>query len=107
MTDIAVTSPVERIARVIAAQALSPNGEGPQGADRPVSTEVDQTWHGEVARAAAVLRTLREPTPEMVEAGRGAGDDPAAVWSAMVNAALDAHADETSAELEAGLGSPS
>lgn len=107
MTDIAVTSPVERVARVIAAQALSPNGEGPQGSDQPVSTEVDRAWRGEVDRAVAVLKTLREPTPEMVEAGRGAGGDPASIWAAMVGAALDAHADETSPERQAAFGSPS
>lgn len=112
MTDIAVTSPVERIARVIAAQALSPNGEGPQGSDQPVAVEVDRAWRGEVERALAVLKTLREATPEMVEAGRAAGGDPAAVWAAMVNAALDAHADETAGridapEREAAFGSPS
>ena len=107
MTDIAVTSPVERIARVIAAQALSPNGEGPQGSDEAVSTEVDRSWRDEVDRALAVLRTLREPTPDMVDAGRAAGSDPASIWAAMVNAALDAHADETSPERQAAFGSPS
>lgn len=107
MTDIAVTSPVERIARVIAAQALSPNGDGPQGSDEAVSTEVDRSWRGEVDRAVAVLKTLREATPEMVEAGRSAGGDPAALWAAMVNAALDAHAGQTSPERQAAFGSPS
>lgn len=107
MTDIAVTSPVERIARVIAAQALSPNGEGPQGSDEAVSTEVDRVWRSEVDRAVAVLKTLREATPEMVEAGRSVGGDPAMVWAAMVGAALDAHAEETSPERQAAFGSPS
>ena len=95
MTDIAVTSPVERIARVIAAEALSPNGEGPDWSERgAVSDQVDSAWRQEVDRAVAVLRTLREPTPEMVEAGRASGGDPAEVWSAMVRAALEQHADE-------------
>jgi hypothetical protein len=95
MTDIAVTSPVERIARVIAAEALSPNGEGPDWSERgAVSDQVDSVWRQEVDRAVAVLRTLREPTPEMVEAGRAAGEGPAEVWSAMVRAALEQHADE-------------
>lgn len=107
MTDIAVTSPVERIARVILAQAISPNGDGPQGSDGAISDEINFTWKSEVERALAVLRTLREPTAEMVEAGRGAGGDPAAVWSAMVGAALAAHADETSPEREAAFASPS
>src|SRR5688572_17800274 len=95
MTDISVTSPVERIARVIAAEALSPNGEGPDWSERgAVSDQVDAVWRQEVDRAVAVLRTLREPTPEMVEAGRAAGGDPAGMWNAMVRAALDQHADE-------------
>lgn len=85
MTDISVTSPVERIARVIAAEALSANGEG---RDSSAGGEVDAVWEQEVQRAVAVLKTLREPTPEMVEAGRGAGGDPAQVWNAMVRAAI-------------------
>lgn len=88
MTDIAVTSPVERIARVIAAEALSPNGDGPEMAEG-VAARVDAVWHQEVERAVAVLKTLREPTPEMVDAGHGAGSDPAEIWSAMVRAALE------------------
>lgn len=85
MTDISVTSPVERIARVLAAEALSVNGEG---RDPSAGSEVDATWQQEVSRAMAVLRTLREPTPEMVEAGRAAAGDPAQVWNAMVRAAI-------------------
>lgn len=85
MTDISVTSPVERIARVLAAEALSVNGEG---RDPSAGSEVDATWQQEVSRAMAVLRTLREPTPEMVEAGRAAGGDPAQIWNAMVRAAI-------------------
>lgn len=91
MTDLSVTSPVERIARVIAAEVLSPNGEGREGTDRPVSEIVDDVWRREVDRALAVLRTLREPTPEMVEAGRAAGSNVAEIWSAMVRAAIDHH----------------
>lgn len=95
MTDIAVTSPVERIARVIAAEALSPNGEGPDWSERgAVSDRVDSVWRQEINRAIAILKTLREPTPEMVEAGRSAGSDPAEVWNAMVRAAVDQQLDE-------------
>lgn len=85
MTDISVTSPVERIARVIAAEALSINGEG---RDASAGGEVDAVWEQELPRAISVLRTLRTPTPEMVEAGRAAGGDPAEVWSAMVRTAI-------------------
>lgn len=92
MTDIAILSPVERIARVIAAEALSPNGEGPDWAGG-VSDAVESSWREEVPRAVAVLRTLREPTPEMVDAGRAAGGDPAEVWNAMVRAAIDQYTD--------------
>lgn len=90
MTDVAVLSPVERIARVLAAEALSPNGEGFDWSERgPVSDRVNAVWRTEIDRANAVLRTLREPTPEMVEAGRRAGANPAEIWNAMVRAALE------------------
>jgi hypothetical protein len=70
---------------VIAAEALSINAEGHEAS---AADSVDAAWKEEVTRAVAVLRTLREPTPEMVEAGRAAGDDPAAIWHAMVRAAI-------------------
>lgn len=85
MTDISMTSPIERIARVIAAETLSLNAEGHEAS---AAESVDLAWKEEVALATAVLRTLREPTPEMVEAGRAAGSDPAEIWNAMVRAAL-------------------
>lgn len=86
MTDTSITSPLERIARVIAAEALSANGEGQ---DVSAAGSVDAVWQEELPRATAVLKTLREPTPEMVDAGRAAGSDPAQVWNAMVRAALE------------------
>lgn len=86
MTDISVTSPAERVARVIAAEAISINAEG---WDASAAGEVDAVWREELPRALAVLRTLREPTAEMVEAGRAAGSEPAAVWNAMMRAAID------------------
>lgn len=85
MTDISVTSPVERIARVLAAADLSINAEG---RDSSAGDEVDSAWNNQANRALAILRTLREPTPEMVEAGRAAGSDPAEIWNAMVRAAI-------------------
>jgi len=88
MTGVSNTSPIERIARVIAAEMLSPNAEGAGELGRPVSEIVDTIWPRETDRAMAVLRTLREPTATMIEAGRAAGDDPARIWSAMVNAAI-------------------
>lgn len=88
MTDIAVTSPVERIARVIVAEATSINGEGKLAS---AARDVDAGWSEEIRCAVAILRTLREPTPEMVEAGRAAGSGPAEVWNAMVRAAIGHH----------------
>ncbi|WP_066794956.1 hypothetical protein [Sphingomonas soli] len=85
MTDLSVTSPVERVARVIAAEALSANA---QGEDSSASGMVDAVWSEEIDRARAVLRTLREPTPAMVHAGQGAGSSPAEIWSAMIQVAL-------------------
>ncbi|NIJ18507.1 hypothetical protein FHS95_000176 [Sphingomonas naasensis] len=85
MTDISVTSPVERIARVLAAASRSINAEGDESS---AGEDVDIGWNNEVNRAMAVLRTLREATPEMVEAGRAAGSDPAEIWNAMVRAAI-------------------
>ncbi|WBY08634.1 hypothetical protein PIB19_03985 [Sphingomonas sp. 7/4-4] len=70
---------------MIAAEALSINGDG---GDVSAGGAVDAVWEQEIPRATAVLRTLREPTPEMVEAGRAAGGDPAQVWNAMVRAAI-------------------
>ena len=85
MTDLSVTSPLERIARVIAAEALSANALGD---DASASGMVDAVWREELDRARAVLKTLREPTPDMVDAGHAAGGNPAEIWSAMVAAAL-------------------
>ena len=59
-----------------------------------MSDQVDAVWRQEVDRAVAVLRTLREPTPEMVEAGRAAGSDPAEIWNFMVRAAVEQHVAE-------------
>lgn len=97
MTDIAITSPIERIARVLAAESRSPNGEGPGWSDGHVASEVDGAWRQETGRALAVLKTLREATQEMIDAGRSAGDDPAEIWSAMVRAAIDQRMSQPSA----------
>jgi hypothetical protein len=70
---------VERIARVLAAERLSVNGEGYEPS---VSNEVDEEWHLYIGQAVAILKTLREPDLVMADAG-----DPA-VWNAMVEAAL-------------------
>jgi hypothetical protein len=70
---------VERVARVLAGQRLSVNGEGES---RSAADAVDAAWRDYVDDAMAVLRTLREPDERMAAAG-----DPA-VWERMILAAL-------------------
>lgn len=70
---------VERIARVLAARALSINA---QGDDPSAGPNVDEEWHNHVDDALAILRTLREPDQVMAAAG-----DPE-MWERMVEAAL-------------------
>ncbi|HWU95401.1 MAG TPA: hypothetical protein VN029_07370 [Sphingomonas sp.] len=78
--DTAQTTPIERIARVLAAHALSRNGEG----DNPSAGEaVDALWPDHADAALAVLKALREPSARMAEAG-----DPA-IWDRMVLAAIE------------------
>lgn len=78
--DRAMTSPLERVARVLAGHALSRNAEG----DMPSAGEaVDALW-GEYSDAAlAVLRTLREPSAAMLAVGD------ADVWDRMMRAAIE------------------
>jgi hypothetical protein len=71
---------VERIARVLAARALSSNAEGD---DPSAGPSVDETWHEHLGDALSILRTLREPDPVMAAAGD------AEVWERMVEAALN------------------
>lgn len=70
---------VERVARVLAGQRLSINGEGDS---KSAGDAVDAAWPDHVDDALAVLRTLREPDARMAAAG-----DPA-VWERMILAAL-------------------
>jgi hypothetical protein len=78
--DTAQTPPIERIARVLAAHALSRNAEG----DNPSAGEaVDALWPDHANAALAVLKALREPSARMAEAG-----DPA-IWERMVLAAIE------------------
>ncbi len=84
--DAAATSPVERIARVLAGYELSRNGEG----DLCSAAEtVNQSWPDYTPAALAVLRTLREPSGRMLAAGD------AATWDSMITAAIE---DETISE---------
>lgn len=71
---------VERIARVLAGQRLSANGEGNVSS---ASGAVDICWPDYRKDALAVLHTLRVPDDVMAAAGDGA------VWETMVRAALE------------------
>ncbi|MDQ0249553.1 hypothetical protein J2W22_001600 [Sphingomonas kyeonggiensis] len=78
--DTAGTTPIERIARVPAAHALSRNAEG----DNPSAGEaVNALWPDHADVALAVLKALREPSSRMAEAS-----DPA-IWERMVIAAME------------------
>ncbi len=78
--DRAMSSPIERVARVLAGHALSRNGEGDLAS---AGEAVDALW-GEYSDAAlAVLRTLREPSAAMLAAGDGE------IWDRMIHAAIE------------------
>lgn len=84
--DRALTSPVERVARVLAGHALSRNAEG----DLISAGEaVDALWPDYSAAALAALRTLREPSAAMLAVGD------AETWDRMIHAAIE---DETITE---------
>jgi len=70
---------VERIARVLAGEALSSNANG---SDPSAGGKVDLAWRAHVAEAIAVLHTAREPDEAMAAAGD------TGVWRNMVEAAL-------------------
>ncbi len=62
---VSQTPALERIARVLAGERLSDNGEG---SETSAGAHVDQVWSNYLNQAAAVLRTLREPDEEMAAA---------------------------------------
>lgn len=78
--DIATTPVAERIARVLAGQHLSANGEGNE---ESAGKLVDAKWRDHLPDAVAVLRTLREPDAAMVAAGD------LAMWERMILVAID------------------
>ncbi|HVI99810.1 MAG TPA: hypothetical protein VM657_12175 [Sphingomonas sp.] len=84
--DISTQPAAERIARVLAGQRISANGEGDE---ESAAREIDAVWRDYLPDAAAVLRTLREPDQAMAEAG-----DPA-VWEKMILAAIEQTKPET------------
>ena len=77
--ETAHTETLERIARVLAGQALSANAHG---ASRSAGEAVDETWRSYLKDATAVLNALREPDERMVAVGDGE------TWTRMVRAAL-------------------
>jgi hypothetical protein len=78
--DISTQPAVERIARVLAGQRLSANGDGDL---ESAGDQVNSVWRDYLDDARAVLRTLREPDEKMAVVG-----DPA-VWERMVRAAIE------------------
>ena len=78
--DVASTSAIERIARVLAGLRISTNADGD---DAHASGAVDATWHDFREDAIAILKTLREPDAAMERVGY------IAIWSRMIAAALD------------------
>jgi hypothetical protein len=77
--DIASTSAIERIARVLAGQHLSRNADGDEA---HAAEAVDGQWRDYRDDAVAILKTLREPDAAMERAGD------IAVWQEMLGAAL-------------------
>jgi hypothetical protein len=78
------THAIERIARVLAAERISANAEG---TDSSAGTEVDRRWLEYRDEAVALLKSLRDPPPE-IEAV--AGRD---IWARAIAAALGEPAD--------------
>ena len=77
--DIATTSSIERIARVLAGRRLSDSADGN---DPHASDQVDATWEAYRDDAISILKTLREPDAAMERAGD------IAIWQRMIEAAL-------------------
>lgn len=78
--DVATTSLAERIARALVGLDHSANGDG---IEQSASGSVDETWRGYLEQAAAILRTIREPSSAMAAAG-----DPR-TWADMVEIAIE------------------
>ena len=79
MAETSHMSLVERIARVLAGEALSSNA---QGSDPSAGDKVDLLWPKYVDQALAVLHAMREPDA----AAAAAGD--AATWQRMIEASI-------------------
>lgn len=77
--EVAATSTVERIARVLAGNQLSANA---QGSEAHASLSVEMEWEGHIETAIAVLKTMREPDADMAAVGDVAN------WQRMIEAAI-------------------
>lgn len=77
MTDS--THAIERIARVLAGERLSNNAEGTEPS---AGSLVDARWQEYRDQAVAVLKSLREPPPEVAQLGEGEA------WTRAIGAAL-------------------
>jgi hypothetical protein len=73
------THTIERIARVLAGERLSANAEG---AEPSAGDIVNVRWPEFTLEAEAVLKSLRDPPPEIAALGDGVA------WSRAITAAL-------------------
>ena len=78
--DRAITSPLERVARVLAGHALSQNAEGVMP---PAGEAGGGLWGEDSGAARAGVRMLREPSAAMLAVGD------AGVWDRMIHAAIE------------------
>lgn len=74
------TPAIERIARVLAAERLSNNAEG---AERSAGPHVDACWQEYREEAVAIIKSLREPPPEVARTGDGEA------WTRAIGAVLE------------------
>ena len=77
--DVAETSTIERIARLLASWAASVNAEGTSPS---AGAEVDQDWPEHIDEAVAILKIIREPDAAMAALGDTTN------WRRMIEAAL-------------------
>ena len=82
------TQTIERIARVLAGERLSSNAEG---AESSAGDIINVRWPEFALEAEAVLKSLRDPPPEI----SALGDGPA--WSRAIATALGEPADKDDA----------
>lgn len=77
--DVAETSAIERIARLLASWAASVNAEGTSPS---AGAKVNQDWPEHIEEAVAILKIIREPDAAMAALGDTTN------WRRMIEAAL-------------------